>query len=79
MNWTVEEIEQHFMKQQKLLGNLADEDSFDMIFTLIALYKRMDEQTDKLAALNRHYFFKFYNGDLEKMKADCAYLLKNRG
>lgn len=75
MKWNVDDIEQHFQKQQQLFGNLADEESFNMIFGLIDRYRRLEQESEKLAALNRHYFFKFYNGDLNKMKADCAYLI----
>lgn len=75
MKLTVDAIEQHFQKQRQLFGNLADEESFYMIFGLIERYRRLDQESEKLAALNRHYFFKFYNGDISKMKADCAYLI----
>ena len=68
-------IEKHFQQQQALLGNLADTDSFDMIFTLIEQVRKLRAENEKLAGLNRHYFFKFYDGSIEKMMKDNAYLL----
>jgi hypothetical protein len=68
-------IENHFKQQQSLLGNLADEDSFIMIFSLIAKVRRLEDENEKLATLNRHYYHKFYNGDIDKMIKDNSYLV----
>lgn len=68
-------IETHFQAQRKLLGNLADPEEFDMIFYLIDKVNRLQAESDKLTALNRHYFFKFYDGIMEKATKDNSYLL----
>jgi hypothetical protein len=68
-------IENHFKQQQQLFGNLADTESFTLIFSLIDKARRLETENDKLAALNRHYFFKFYDGSIEKMAADFKYLM----
>lgn len=68
-------IENHFRQQQQLFGNLADTESFTMIFSLIDKARKLEAENDKLAALNRHYFFKFYDGSIEKMMKDNSYLL----
>jgi hypothetical protein len=72
---TLEEVENHFKQQQQLMGNLADTDSFGMIFGLINKIHELNEETDKLTALNRHYYFKFYNGSIDQMMKDNAYLV----
>jgi hypothetical protein len=68
-------IENHFRQQEQLFGNLADAESFTMIFALIDKARKLEAENDKLAALNRHYFFKFYDGNIEKMMKDNSYLL----
>jgi hypothetical protein len=68
------EIEDHFRGKQELLGNLADPEEFEMVFKLIDQVKRLEEDIDRLTMLNRHYFFRFYKGDIEAMKRDCSYL-----
>jgi hypothetical protein len=73
---TLEEVENHFKQQQQLMGNLADTDSFGMIFGLINKIHELNEETDKLTALNRHYYFKFYNGSIDQMMKDNAYLVE---
>ena len=72
MNLTT--IENHFLQQQKLLGNLADEESLQMIFDLIDTVRLLDQQADRLTSLNRHYLFRFYGGDVLKMQEDFGYL-----
>ncbi|MEH7355107.1 hypothetical protein V7150_16235 [Neobacillus drentensis] len=67
--------ENHFKKKMESLGNLADEESFTMIFLLIDKVRSQNEEMEKLSALNRHYFFKFYDGSIDKMMKDNAYLL----
>lgn len=73
MNLT--ETENHFRQLEKLLGNLADEQSFLMIYSLIEQVRQLREQNDKLTVLNRHYYNKFYNGDIDKMVQDFKYLM----
>lgn len=68
-------IEAHFQQQQKILGNLAEEESFNMIYSLVEQVRQLREENDKLCFLNRHYYNKFYNGDVLKMEADFKYLL----
>ena len=69
------EIENHFKQQHQLLGNLADEQSFLMIYSLIEQVRQLREQVDKLTHLNRHYYHTFYNGDFDKMEQDFKYLM----
>jgi hypothetical protein len=67
-------VENHFRQQHQLLGNIADEVSFNMIYALIEQVRSQTEEIERLTALNRHYFFTFYNGDITKMKSDFHYL-----
>lgn len=67
-------IENHFRNQQAFLGNLADTESFTMIFSLIDQVKKYEADIDRLTSLNRHYFHRFYNGSIEKMQADFKYI-----
>jgi hypothetical protein len=69
------DIENHFRQQQQLFGNLADEQSFLMIYSLIEQVRQLREENDKLTVLNRHYYNKFYNGDIDKMVQDFRYLM----
>lgn len=69
------DIETHFLQQQKILGNLADPEQFQMVFYLIDKVKRLEAENDKLTSLNRHYFFKFYDGSIDKMIQDNKYLM----
>jgi hypothetical protein len=68
-------IENHFRQQQQQLGNLADQESFHIIFTLIEEVRQLSAANKKLTALNRHYFFKFYDGSIDKMLKDNEYLV----
>jgi hypothetical protein len=68
-------IENLFRQQQQLLGNLADEESFHIIFTLIEEVRQLSAANNKLTSLNRHYFFKFYDGSIDKMLKDNDYLI----
>jgi hypothetical protein len=68
-------IENHFLQQQQLLGNLADEESFHIIFTLIEEVRQLSAANNKLTSLNRHYLHHFYNGEVNKMLADFKYLV----
>lgn len=70
----LDNIENHFKQQQELLGNLADTESFTMIFSLIDKVRRLEDESDRLCALNRHYFHRFYDGSIEKMQADFNYI-----
>ncbi|MBT2727868.1 hypothetical protein J7E63_13055 [Bacillus sp. ISL-75] len=70
------DIENHFIQQQKLLGNLADSEQFLMIFSLIEQVRELREQNDKLTVLNRHYYNHFYNGNIGKMVEDFKYLME---
>jgi len=67
--------ENYFNKKMEIQGNLADEESFTMIFLLIDKVRSQGEEMEKLSALNRHYLFKFYDGSIDKMMKDNAYLL----
>ena len=69
-------IELHFKKQQEFLGNLADDESFNMIFTLIEQVRQLRTENEKLATLNRHYYHHFYNGNIDKMIEDFKYLME---
>jgi hypothetical protein len=69
-------VEQYFQNEQKLMGNFADEHSFNMIYSLIEQVRQLRKENDKLCLLNRHYYNKFYPGDIEKMEADFNYLLE---
>jgi hypothetical protein len=69
-----EEIEAYFKRKIKLLGDLAEPIEVEMIMHLLDQVKSLEAENEKLAALNRHYFFKFYGGNLEVMKKDCSYL-----
>jgi hypothetical protein len=70
------ELETCFRNKQKLLSNLADDKEFDLIFSLIERNKRLIEENDKLATLNRHYYHHFYNGNIDKMVQDFKYLME---
>jgi hypothetical protein len=70
------QIENHFRQQQKLLGNLADEQSFLMIYSLIEQVRQLRAENDKLTLLNRHYYNHFYNGNIDKMVQDFKYLME---
>ncbi|WP_108669519.1 hypothetical protein [Peribacillus acanthi] len=81
MTYTLEDVESHFKQQQQLYGNLADQTSFDMIFSLIndnrqmkEDNKRINEDNSRLASLNRHYLFKFFDGDVMKMQREFSYI-----
>ncbi|MFE8704104.1 hypothetical protein ACFYKX_26405 [Cytobacillus sp. FJAT-54145] len=69
MEWTLDQIEEHF----DLLDDI-DGESYTMVLGLIAKVREMDELTDRLTALNRHYLFHFYKGDVMKMQADFSYI-----
>jgi hypothetical protein len=69
------DIENHFRQQEKLLGNLADEQSFFLIYSLIEQVRQLREENDKLTLLNRHYYQHFYNGNIDKMVQDFRYLM----
>jgi hypothetical protein len=68
-------IENHFRQQQQLLGNLADEESFHIIFTLIEEVRQLSAANKKLTSLNRHYYHHFFNGDITKMESTFKYLM----
>jgi hypothetical protein len=69
-------IENLFRQQQQQLGNLADQESFHIIFTLIEEVRQLSEANQKLTMLNRHYLHFFYNGEVNKMLADFNYLVE---
>lgn len=46
----------------------------ELILELLAEIEKLKQENDRLTALNRHYFFKFYNGDITKMQADFKYI-----
>ena len=69
MNWTLDEIEEHF----DMLDDI-DLKSYAMVIGLIAKVREMDELTNRLTALNRHYLHHFYKGDVMKMQADFNYI-----
>jgi hypothetical protein len=66
-------IEQCFLLMQA--SGEIDADAFPLIFELIEEIRKQDREIDKLTALNRHYFFHFYNGDFDKFEKDFSYLL----
>ncbi|MGF6951909.1 hypothetical protein QF028_004414 [Neobacillus sp. B4I6] len=70
----LQQVEQYFQQQEALMGNLADTESFALIYGLIEKVREQNETIDRVTALNRHYYFKFYNGDIAKMQADFKYL-----
>lgn len=69
-------IERHTQHKQKLLGNLADDEEFQMVFDLIAEVRRSHERIKECTMFNRHYLNHFYGGDFNKFKADFAYLIE---
>jgi hypothetical protein len=69
------QIENHFKAKQNLLGNLADDKEFDMIYSLFEQIHQLREQNDRLTVLNRHYYHHFYNGNIDKMVQDFKYLM----
>lgn len=72
-------IEEYFKQQEKLMGNLADEDAFAIIFDLIDTVRLLESQTDRLCALNRHYLNHFYGGSVLKMQEDFKYINEQFG
>lgn len=72
----LQQVEQYFQNEQKLMANFADEHSFNMIYSLIEQVRQLREQNDKLTILNRHYYNHFYNGNLDKMIEDFKYLME---
>ncbi|MDF2854255.1 MAG: hypothetical protein K0Q87_106 [Neobacillus sp.] len=68
-------MEKHFLQKQELLKNLGDDMEFKMIFSVIRYAQQLQEENDKLTVLNRHYYNKFYNGDIDKMVQDFKYLM----
>jgi hypothetical protein len=70
------QMETYFQNKQKLLGNLADEQDFNLIYSLIEQIRQLREQNDRLTVLNRHYYHTFYNGNIDKMIADFKYLME---
>jgi hypothetical protein len=75
MKMNLTNIENQFKQQQQLLGNLADEETFTIIFSLITQVRQLREENEKLATLNRHYYQHFYNGNIDKMIQDFKYLM----
>lgn len=71
----LDNTENYFLQQQKLMANFADEHSFNMIYSLIEQVRQLRKENDKLCLLNRHYYHAFYPGDIEKMEADFKFLL----
>jgi hypothetical protein len=69
------QIENHFKAKQQLFGNLADEQDFNLIYSLIEQIYQLREQNDRLTVLNRHYYHTFYNGNIDKMVQDFKYLM----
>ena len=39
--------------------------------------KELLEENDRLTVLNRHYLFKFFDGDVLKMQEDFSYLAES--
>jgi hypothetical protein len=68
------EIEAYFKRKIEILGDLAEPIEVEMMMDLLNQVKQLEAENEKLAALNRHYFFKFYGGNIEAMKQDCSYL-----
>lgn len=68
MNWTLDQIEEHF----DLLD--IDGESYTMVMALINKVYAMEEETDRLTAVNRHYLFHFFNGDVMKMQETFNYI-----
>jgi hypothetical protein len=71
----LQQVKQYFQQKESSLGALAEEESFAMIYSLIEQVRQLRKENDKLSLLNRHYYHKFYPGDIEKMEADFKYLL----
>jgi hypothetical protein len=46
----------------------------ELVLELLNEIERLQKENDRLAALNRHYLFYFYNGDVLKFQADFNYI-----
>ena len=68
MNWTLDQIEEHF----DLLD--IDGESYTMVMALINKVYALEEQTDRLTSLNRHYLHHYFNGDVMKMQETFNYI-----
>ena len=74
MRMKLDEVESYFQELQENVGFNNDEETFGLVFGLINKIREMDEEMDKLTALNRHYLFFFYEGNITKMMEDFKYL-----
>ncbi|WHY76098.1 hypothetical protein QNH20_18475 [Neobacillus sp. WH10] len=54
---------------------MNDQELIDQIQAMQERIQELVEENDRLTALNRHYFFKFYDGSIDKMMKDNGYLL----
>jgi hypothetical protein len=70
----LEKIEKYFQYQKESLGIFGETEEFEMIFALIASNKALKESVQDVTAKNRHYLFKFYDGDINEFMKNFKYL-----
>jgi hypothetical protein len=70
----MKEIEAYFKQRYQELGELANQQEFQMVFYLLNKAKKLEWENDKLTALNRHYLFTFFDGDVSRMAKAFEYL-----